>query len=182
MSTKTFRLCGLLLSALLILCSASGAFAQEPASVPLAKQLTASLETLKLDSFAAKDGDGYAAVLYYPGMLMVVSAKYSVPVLINEKLTKKDYKDIYTDLNGAPVAGTKFFVMDTGADGLKAKREENKGMDTCETKDRNWSFDGDWKAQKVTEDDYMKAFNDCDARYARTLQALLAQLRKPTEQ
>lgn len=181
MSTNT-RLTGLLLAALLI-CGSASAFAQaqEPASVSLARQLSASLETLKLDSFAAKDGDGYVAALYYPGMLMVVSAKYSVPVLINEKLTKKEYKDIYTDLNGAPVAGTKFFVMDSGADGLKAKREENKAMDSCESKDKNWSFDGDWKAQKLTEDDYMKAFNECDARYAKALAALLAQLRKGTD-
>jgi hypothetical protein len=39
-------------------------------------------------------------------------------------------------------------------------------------------FDGDWKRQKVSEQDYMKTFADADARYTQILTALLAQLKK----
>ncbi|MGE5358045.1 MAG: hypothetical protein ACM3NQ_03445 [Bacteroidales bacterium] len=181
MSSSVRRCSGLLFLLILALSLASPVAAQEPQSAPLAKQLAALLDQAKLDSIAAKDpstADTYVAALYFPGQLMVVSAKYSVPVILNDKIAKKDYRDIYNDLNGAPVAGTHLLVMDLGADGLKAKRDN--ALDTFEVGDKTWLFDGDWKAQKVTEDEYMKAFADADARYAKMLQALIAQLKKGT--
>ena len=39
-------------------------------------------------------------------------------------------------------------------------------------------FDGEWKAQKLSEQEYMKAFSSADERYAQILAALLAQLKK----
>ena len=39
-------------------------------------------------------------------------------------------------------------------------------------------FDGDWKTQQLSEDDYMKAFSAADERYAQILAALLAQAKK----
>lgn len=154
--------------------------AQESQSAPLAKQLTALLDQLKLDSVAAKDSpvDVFVAALYFPGQLMVVSAKYSVPVLLNERLAKKDYREIYMDLNSASDPKSKCLIMDLGADGVNAKRDEGKPFDTFETGGKTWLFDGDWKAQKISEDDYMKMFSDADARYTRMLQALIAQLKK----
>ncbi len=155
--------------------------AQESQSAPLAKQLTDLLDAQKLDSIAAKDptqSDVFVAALYFPGQLMVVSARYSVPVLLNEKIGKKDYREIYMDLNSASDPKTKIFVMDLGADGLHARRDENKPFDKFEASGANRSFDGDWKGQKITEEDYLKAFADADARYARMLQALIAQAKK----
>ncbi len=171
---------GLLLLFLLAFALASPVAAQEPQSAALAKQLAALLDQAKLDAIAAKDtpADTYVAALYFPGQLMVVSAKYSVPVILNEKLAKKEYRDIYNDLNGAPVPGTRVLVMDLGADGLKPKKDNV--FDTFEAGGKTWAFDGDWKAQKLTEDDYMKAFADADGRYAKMLQALIAQVKKGT--
>lgn len=170
----------LFLVLLLLFLSSPRLGAQEPQSAAGAKQLTALLDAQKLDAIAAKDpsqADVFIAALYYPGQLMVVSAKYSVPVLLNDRLAKKDYKEIYMDLNSASDPKTKVLVMDLGADGLKAKVEDNK-LDTVEIGGKSRSFDGDWKAQKMTEDEYMKAFADADARYAKMLQALIAQLKK----
>jgi hypothetical protein len=174
---------GLLVLALLLLSLAfPPVSAQEQSqSAALAKQLTDLLDAQKLDSIAAKDpgqADGYVAALYFPGQLMVVAAKYSVPVLLNEKLAKKDYKEIYMDLNSASDPKTKILVMDLGADGLKAKHDENKPFDTFEAGGKSQSFDGDWKAQKMTEEEYMKAFAAADARYTKMLQALVAQLKR----
>ncbi len=153
-------------------------FAQESQSAPLAKQLTALLDQQKLDSVAAREsGDVFVAALYFPGQLMVVSARYSVPVLLNERLAKKDYKEIYMDLNSASDPKTKCLVIDLGAVGLSAKRDD-RALDSFETAGKTWSFDGDWKAQKISETEYMKAFADADARYAKMLQALINQLRK----
>jgi len=119
------------------------------------------------------------AALYFPGsQLLVVSARYAVPVLLNEQLAKKNYKEIYIDLNSASVAGSKAFVVDLLTDGLKAKRAEGQAYDTYESPKRRVAFDGDWKAQKLTEEEYMAAFAEADEAYARMLTALITQAKK----
>jgi len=158
------------------------ASAQESKSAPLAKQLAAALDGAKLDSVAAKDPsapDVFFAALYFPGVqLLVVAGKYSVPQLLNERLAKKEYRDTYLDLNGASVPASKVFLEDPGADGVKAKREENQAFDSYEADGKRLMFDGDWKKQKMSEQDYMKAFSAADERYAQILTALIAQLKK----
>jgi hypothetical protein len=171
-----------LLAAVVVLSLSSAASAQESKSAPLAKQLAAALDAAKLDSIAAKDPsapDIFFAALYFPGVqLLVVSGKYSVPQLLTERLAKKEYRDTYLDLNGASVPATKLFLEDPGADGVKAKREENHPFDSYEADGKRLMFDGDWKKQKVTEQDYMKAFSAADERYTQILTALIAQLKK----
>jgi len=160
---------------------AAPALAQESKSAPLAKQLSAALEAGKLDCIAAKDPsapDVFVAALYFPGSLLVVSGKYSVPQLLSDRLIKKEYRDVYMDLNGAAAAESKVFIQDPGADGLRAKREENQPFDIVEIGGKQTMFNSDWKGQKLSEQDYMKAFADADARYAQILTALLAQVKK----
>jgi hypothetical protein len=43
---------------------------------------------------------------------------------------------------------------------------------------KNLAFDGDWKKAKLSEDEYMKGFQQADDEYAKMLQALLAELKK----
>src|SRR5215510_5649052 len=108
--------------------------AQEARSVPLAKQLAAALDGAKLDTIAAADPsspDTFVAALYFANLqLLVVSAKYTAPQLLTAKVDKKDYRDVYIDLNSASVPESKTFVEDLGADGLKAKRDDNQPFDT----------------------------------------------------
>ena len=169
-------------AAVVLLLLSSTAFAQESKSAPLAKQLVAALDAAKLDCVAAKDPsapDVFVAALYFPGVqLLIVSGKYSVPQLLNERLAKKEYRDTYLDLNGAAMPASKIFLEDPGADGLKAKREEGQAFDTYETAGKPIVFDGDWKRQKVSEQDYMKAYTSADDRYSAMLTALLAQMKK----
>jgi len=168
------------LAAFIALSFAAPASAQESKSAPLAKQLAAALDAAKLDSIAAKDPatpDVFVAALYFPGMqLLTVSGKYSVPQLLFERLIKKEYRDIYLDLNGAGTEKT--FIEDPGADGIKAKRENNQPFDQAEMAGKRARFDGEWKAQKMSEQDYQKAFSAADERYTQILTALLAQLKK----
>jgi hypothetical protein len=158
------------------------ASAQESKSSSLAKQLAAALDAGKLDSIAAKDPsapDAFVAALYFPGaQLLVISGKYSVPQLLTDRVGRKEYRDVYLDLNGASPADSKVFIEDPGADGLKAKREENTAFDQCEIAGKRTMFNGDWKTQKMSEDDYMKAYSAADDRYARILEALLEQAKK----
>ncbi len=176
-------MCRVLMASLLLLASfTAAAVAQEPKSVALAKQLTQLLDAQKLEAIAAKmpgDDETYVAALYFSGsQLLVVAAKYTVPVLLNDKLAKKDYRDVYIDLNSASVPESKCFIVDLGADGLRAKRDEGQGWDSYEQGATKLAFDGDWKKVKMTEDQYTKAFNDADSRYAKMLSALIAQLQK----
>jgi len=167
--------------AVVLWCS-TAALAQESKSAPLAKQLAAALDAAKLDCIAAKDPsapDVFVAALYFPGVqLLVVSGKYTVPQLLVERIAKKEYRDTYLDLNGAAVPASKVFLEDPGADGLKAKREENQAFDSYEADGKRTMFNSDWKAQKISEQDYMKAFSSADDRYTQILTALIAQLRK----
>jgi len=106
------------LVAVFIVSLSSTAFAQESKSAALAKQLAAALDAAKLDSIAAKDPtapDIFCAALYFPNsQLLVVSAKYTVPQLLNDRLNKKEYFDTFNDLNShlnsASVRSTKVVI------------------------------------------------------------------------
>jgi hypothetical protein len=155
--------------------------AQESKSTPLARQLAAAMQAGKIDSIAAKDADAadvFDAALFFPGQLLVISGKYSAPQLLTERLGKKEYRDVYMDLNGAASPGSKVFIQDPGADGLKAKRDENQPFDIVEIGGKQTMFNSDWKGQKLSEQDYQKAFADADDRYAKILSALLSQMKK----
>ena len=165
------------LALVLLLSAVVPAAAQESKSAALVKQLTAALHAEKLDAIAAKDPsapDAFCAALYFPGSeLLVVSARYSAPQLLTDRLAKKEYRDTYIDLSSASVPQTKVFVQDAAADGLKSQ-----GFDQYETGGKTMTFDGDWKKQKISEQEYQKAFGAADDRYSQILTTLLAQLKK----
>jgi len=167
----------------LVLGCAAAALAQQPQSASLAQELASILDQRKMDAVAAKDSgqdDFYYAALYFSGsQLLVVGAKYSVPVLLDAKLLDREYRDAYIDLNSASVPQSKIFVVDLGADGLKATRHENEPYDTFEEGTTRLAFDGDWKKQNLgSEEEYMKAFAAADAKYARMLKALITQAKR----
>jgi len=170
------------LAAVLALTVSATALAQESKSAALAKELSAALDAAKLDSIAAKDPakpDVFYGALYFPGVqLLVVSAQYSAPLAMTERLTKKDYREAYLDLSSASVPGSKVFIEDLGANGLVAKPKDNEVFDACEVAGKRTSFDGDWKKQQLSEADYMKAFAAADEQYSQVLAALIAQAKK----
>jgi hypothetical protein len=172
------------LAAVFVIGSGGGVLAQESMSAPLAKQLAAALDAAKLDSIAARDPAApgvYVAALYFRGFqLLAISARYSAPALLDARLEKREYRDIYIDLNSAAEPGSKVFIEDLGVDGLLAKREENRPFDSAETTGKRTAFDGDWKKQQLSEQEYLKIFSAADERYTQMLTALLAQLKKGT--
>src|SRR6267154_25838 len=121
--------------------------AQESKSAALAKELSAPLDAAKLDSIAAKDPakpDVFYGALYFPGtQLLVVSAQYSAPLAMNERIAKKDYREAYLDLSSASVPGSKIFIEDLGANGLVARPRDNEAFDAFESGGKRISFDGD---------------------------------------
>jgi hypothetical protein len=172
--------CAAVSGTLLLTSLASPVWAQDAKSPAAVKELTQLLDAKKLDSIAAADPASpgtYVGALYFPGsQLLVVSAKYAAPPLLNEKIAKKDYREVYIDLSSASVAGSKLFVMDTNADGLAAKPGD-QGFDTVERAGTNIAFDGEWKKSKMSEAEYMKAFTEIDAAYVHALETLINQLK-----
>jgi hypothetical protein len=180
-SNALYRLRGISLTAALLLLP-SATFGQAPKSAALATELARLMDQAKADSIAARHPtlpDSYIGALYFAGsQLLVVTAKYSVPQLLDKKLESKEYRDVYIDLNSASVPDTKVFISDLGVDGLKAKREENQPFDTVEIGGKSYSFDGDWRRAKLSEDEYMKQYQHAEQEYENMLEALLGQLKK----
>jgi hypothetical protein len=180
-SNALYRLRGISLTAALLLVP-SVTFGQAPKSAALAMEVARLMDQAKVDSIAAKHPtlpDSYIGALYFAGsQLLVVEAKYSVPQLLDKKLESKEYRDVYIDLNSASVPDTKIFISDLGADGLKPKREENQPFDTVELRGKSYSFDGDWRRAKLTEEEYMKQYQQAEQEYEKMLEALLGQLKK----
>jgi hypothetical protein len=159
---------------------ASPGFAQESKSAPVVRELTQALDQMKLESIAAKHGpDRYVAALYFAGsQLLVVGAKYSSPERLDSLISKKEYQEVYADLSSASEQASKMFVMDLGANGLRFKRQTNEPFDTVDTPAGSVAFNGE--RGKLSEDDYRKAFTASDEQYASMIQALVAQLKKPS--
>jgi hypothetical protein len=170
-----------LLTALIV--APSLALAQQSKSERLAVELAKLLDSRKLDSIAARGGgpDEYVGALYFPGsQLLVVGAKYSSPDRMNLLLGARQYRDAYIDLNSASVPQTKVFVSDLGANGLRFDREGNQPWDTVDMAGKTYAFDGDWSKAKLSRDEYTKAYQTTDDQYARMLEALVAELKKPS--
>lgn len=165
---------GLLLVAL---ASAGVGAGQESKSAPLARQLAQALDAAKLDSIAAPDPatGGFVAALYIPGtQLLVVSGRFATPDIGTHRISQKQFRELYMDLMGASVAGSRQFAADVSCDGFVVKPDGDLAADTWEFNNKTHAFEGHKKA-KLSEAEYMKAYTEADAQYAHILELLLAQ-------
>jgi hypothetical protein len=180
---KVFR--SACLASALVAASTPAASAQESTSAPLVKKLVAALDAARTDLMATKDpsrSGEYICVLYVTGsQMMVVSAKYPVPALLDAEIEKQAYNEVYMDLNTAGVPGSRVYIEDFGADGLKAERAADTPGDGIDSQSLKVTFDNDWKKQRLTQEAYQKAFRAADERYAAMLRALLAALGDKSE-
>lgn len=158
------------------------ASAQDSRSASLAKELTALLQEKKLDSIAARAPsapDQFVAALFFPGQLLVISARYSSPPVLMERIARSEYRDVYIDLNSAAIPESRVLITDLGADGLKPRREPNQPFDAQDVNGKALRFDGNWREDKMSEDEYMKAFAQADQNYTAALEVLIGALKKP---
>jgi hypothetical protein len=171
----------LLVGALLASPLVANAFAQDSRSVVLAKELTDLLNQKKLDSIAARSPSGadqFVAALFFPGQLLVVSARYTSPPVLLERIARSEYRDVYIDLNSAGVPESRVLITDLGADGLRARREANQPFDAQDIAGKGIRFDGNWREHKMSEEEYMKAFTQADQGYTAALEVLIGALKK----
>jgi len=162
--------------------SVPAASADQSKSAAIAKELSQRLDQAKLQHIAARDPDDptrFVAAMYFPGMQIVaVSGKYSVPVLLNEKLIARKYQDIYIDLSSASERASRITIEDLRCDGLPSERKKDVPADKWEEGSALVVFDFDWKKQKLTEKDFYDKLATADAAYARLLGLLLAEAKK----
>ena len=150
--------------------SVGSATAQPSESAPLAAQLLELMTSGQLEAVAGKDtvdDDRYVAALAFPGQLLVVSARYEVPV--EEKIANGQFREVYLDLNQASMAGTKVLITDVGANGLLA---DAAGVDMFDGGSGVLRLDGG--GPQMSRDEYRSAVADADQQYARMLRALIA--------
>ena len=155
--------------------------AQESKSVALAKELTSLLQARKLDSVAARHpaaADQFVAALFFPGQLIVVSARTTSPAVVNEKLVRREFRDVYIDLNSASIPESRIMITDGGADGLRPRREPNLPFDSHDAGGKSVRFDGNWREDRMSEKDYMAVFSQADEAYVAALTALINELKK----
>ena len=149
-----------LVGVLAVLLNSSNGYAQQSAA--LAEELAQLLNGAQLDAIAAKDSEGtdrYVAALAFPGQLIVVSARYEVPMYVEAKISNGEYREVYLDLNGASIPDTKVLITDVGADGLMSGDDTD---DMVDTGSGPALFDGD---------------ADAEMQYVRMLNALIAEAR-----
>lgn len=179
MWTRTGRLGVMLLAALMATVTVQPV-AQDRSAV-LAKELTALMQERKLDSIAARHpaaADQFVAALFFPGQLLVVWARTTAPAILNEKLIRREFRDVYIDLNSASIPESRVMISDGSADGLRPRREANQPFDTHDANGKITRFDGNWREDKMSEADYMKIYTQADSAYVAALEALLSELKK----
>jgi hypothetical protein len=167
--------------AVAVACPASAA-AQESKSEGLAKELAAALDAAKLDSIAAPDpatpGVYVGAIYIKGGQLLAVASSYPAPAAMDQKLKEKAYRDVYLDLSAFKSNAPKCFVEDMGANGLRSKPDDNEPFDSIELDGKRVNLDNEPRRQKISSEEYQKAYTAAEERYSQMLTALLAQLKR----
>ncbi len=161
--------------------AASPAFAQPSKTESLTQQLTAALQAAKLQSVAAKDPSGenrYVGCLHLPGLqLLIISGTYQAPSLLDNRIAKGEYREVYVELNGASDPASRVRITDLGADGLQIDRDGEQPADTYEASGRRTMFDEEWDDQNMSEAEYNKIYAEAEQRYTDLLSAMLAQIK-----
>ena len=151
-------------------------------SAAQAAALAKQLQQANLQYIAAKDPSEpgrFVAAMHLPGaQLMIVSAKYASPALLNEKVLLGKFQDAYVDLNSASEAATRVIVEDLRADGFPMAKNKDTVRDSFESGGKRLVFDFDWRKQKLSQAEYFTAVEQADAQYARMLELLLAEAQK----
>ena len=129
----------------------------------------------------------FVAALYIPGsQLLVVSALHPSVDAVAYRISRREYREVYLDLQGSPTPEDKFFVQDASADGILSALPDSGDVDVLyEDGVRQTLFNGDFEAQHLTSAEYNARLTAADARYARLLKLLASaahQAQKPRDE
>ena len=147
---------GFAILGLLALAAAPGAQSKSASkSAEAAAILAKQLEQAKLQYIATRDpaeSGRFIAAVHFPGTnLMVISAKYGTPVLLNEKLLQRKFQDAYIDLNAASERSSRIFVEDLLANGFAMAKGKNQPFDAFESQGKRIVFDAELSVNAVSQ-------------------------------
>jgi hypothetical protein len=153
------------------------------ASADAAAALVQLLDGAGLNAIAAEDPaepGTFAAALYIPGsQLLVVSARHPSVDGIRHRLATKQFREVYLDLQASPTPDGKFFVHDSGADGILSARPGSGEVDILyEDGTRQTLFNGDVRGQQLTDAQYDARLAAADEHYARVLKLLASAIQR----
>ena len=152
---------------------------ESPSSSELARQLTTVLSSRGLDAIAAADpseAGRFVAALFVPGsQLLVVAAQSSSPSSELARLTSRQYRDVYLDLQGGPSSDRRVFYQDMNADGLCSAPDQIPDL-VYQNDPKPLIIDGRSKGHGIPEKDYETQRMNVEQEYRRLLKVLLAQL------
>jgi hypothetical protein len=173
------------LAGLVLVHAATCAEARGFASFDAARDLVYALERLGLTAIATADPAEpgmFVAALYIPrSQLLVVSARHPSVEGVAERIANHQYREVYLELYGSPETRDKFFVRDSGADGILSAFPGSDDVDVLyENGMRLTLFNGDTEGQNLTESEYDEQWAIADNRYARLLALLKSKLDEST--
>ncbi len=167
--------------------SATPATAQPSERTATAAKTFVDIMTPKAEGYAPRymaaadpnDDERFLAAMLIPGVqLLIVDAKYEVPVLLRERLLTGKYQEAYLDLSTATAVEDRLTIEDILADGLAFKPAKGVAAgDVVIRGGETVKFDGQWRKQKIKEDAYKEAFAAAEDDYLRILALLVEQAR-----
>jgi hypothetical protein len=164
-------LTGLVMACFVSLSSASPGVPSSAAANSLVTLMTSK----GLDSFALQDPtapDRFVAAMLVPDVqLLVVAATSRAPEYLRDQLRQHQYREVYAGLFSGAVPESRLFFQDMGCDGLSLAGSGNTDI-MYERGTVQTVFDGDWKRQKLSKEQYDEKLRKADAEYGRLLQLL----------
>jgi hypothetical protein len=156
------------------------------ASSEAARELVEILDGRGLNAIATSDPmepGTFVAALYVPGsQLLVVRARHPSLEGVLHRISMSEYREVYLDLHGSPTPKGKFFVHDSGADGILSAVPGSGDVDVLyEDGVRQTLFNGNARAQHMTSTEYEKKLEYADTYYARLLTLLASAARTSGE-
>ena len=173
----SMTLAGSISVVLLVVVGPSHAQTRGPASAEAVRGLADALDRTGETAVAAEDPAApgtFVAALHIPGsQLLVVKARHPSIEGVRHRISMRQYRETYLDLQATPTAEGKFFVQDARADGILSARPGGGDVDVLyEDGVRMTLFNGDADGQDLTRAGYDAKLAAADAEYARLLTIL----------
>jgi hypothetical protein len=150
----------------------------------MSAQVAAQFNEGKLEAFAVedpKDAGRFVAAIFIGGHVLAISAVHPAPVLVRQELAAANHRNVYSILSTSGNRGGRLFVEDFGTPGLSASRDSSGSCDiTWRDSAHEVVFDGDWRAQELSEAEYHRRFATDEAEYEEMLRLLNAALSQRT--
>jgi hypothetical protein len=148
----------------------------------IAAQVATQLDAEALKAFAAEDTDDpgrFVAAIYVGGHIFAISAVHPAAAFVRQEIATGNYRDVYAVLSTSSHTQGRLFVEDYGTPGLQPRREPNQPFDiTRRDATDQTAFDGNWRAQRLSEAEYHRRFATDERQYEEMLRVLTTALQK----